>query len=52
MDRTTRAVHQQIAAMGTEVFEVGLFKPTAAEEGRAVMIPRIWDSATLIRSIP
>jgi hypothetical protein len=52
MDRTTRAVQQQIAAMGTQVFEVGLFKPSAAEEGRAVMIPRIWDSATLIRSIP
>ena len=52
MDRTTRAAQQQIAAMGTQVFEVGLFKPSAAEEGRAVMIPRIWDSATLIRSIP
>jgi hypothetical protein len=52
VDRTTRAAHQQIAAMGTQVFEVGLFKPSAAEEGRAVMIPRIWDSATLIRSIP
>lgn len=52
MDRTTRAAQQQIAAMGIQVFEVGLFKPSAAEEGRAVMIPRIWDSATLIRSIP
>jgi hypothetical protein len=52
MDRTTRAAQQQIAAMGTQAFEVGLFKPSAAEEGRAVMIPRIWDSATLIRSIP
>lgn len=52
VDRTTRAAQQQIVAMGTQVFEVGLFKPSAAEEGRAVMIPRIWDSATLIRSIP
>ena len=52
MDRSTRAAQRQIAAMGTQVFEVGLFKPSAAEEGRAVMIPRIWDSATLIRSIP
>jgi hypothetical protein len=51
VDRTTRAAQQQIVAMGTQVFEVGLFKPSAAEEGRAVMIPRIWDSATLIRSI-
>jgi RepB DNA-primase from phage plasmid len=48
----TLAAQQQIAVMGTQVFEVGLFKPSAAEEGRAVMIPRIWDSATLIRSIP
>jgi hypothetical protein len=46
MDRTTRAAQQQIAAMGTQIFEVGLFKPSAAEEGRAIMIPRIWDSAT------
>jgi hypothetical protein len=38
--------------MGAQVFEVGLFKPSAADEGRAVMIPRTWDSATLIRSIP
>ena len=52
MDRTTQAVQQQIAAMGAQVFEVGLFKPSAADEGRAVMIPRTWDSATLIRSIP
>jgi hypothetical protein len=38
--------------MGAQVFEVGLFKPSAADEGRAVMIPRTWDSATSIRSIP
>lgn len=38
--------------MGAQVFEVGLFKPSAADEGRAVMIPRTWDAATLIRSIP
>jgi len=52
VDRTTHAVQQQIAAMGAQVFEVGLFKPSAADEGRAVMIPRTWDSVTLIRSIP
>src|ERR1700753_671987 len=38
--------------MGAQVFEVGLFKPSAADEGRAVMIPRTWDSVTFIRSIP
>lgn len=38
--------------MGAQIFEVGLFKPSAADEGRAVMIPRTWDGATLMRSIP
>lgn len=52
MDRTTQAAQQQIAAMGTQIFEVGLFKPSAADEGRAVMIPRTWDGTTLMRSIP
>ncbi len=52
MDKTTQVVQRQIAAMGAEVFEVGLFKPSAAEEGRAVMIPRTWDAGTLLKSIP
>jgi len=52
VDRTTLAVQQQIAAMGAQVLEVGLFKPSAGDEGRAVMIPRTWDAATLLRSIP
>ena len=52
MDRTTMAVQRQIAAMGAEVFEVGLFKPEAVGEGCAVMIPRTWDAGTLLRSIP
>jgi hypothetical protein len=52
VDKTSQGVRDQIAAMGSQVFEVGLFKPSAADEGRAVMIPRIWDAETLIRSIP
>jgi hypothetical protein len=52
LDKTTQVVRQQIAAMGTSIFEVGLFKPGAADEGRAVMIPRVWDADTVIRSIP
>jgi len=52
VDRTTQAVQQQIAAMGAQVFELGLFKPSAVDEGRAVMIPRTWDATTLIRSVP
>src|SRR6478735_6993416 len=51
MDRTTNAVVQQIKGMGFEVFEIGLFKPTA-EQGEPVMLPRTWDPDTLIRSLP
>src|SRR5690348_18438630 len=36
--------------MGSDVFEVGLFKPDAAR-GEAIMIPRVWDHDALIRSI-
>jgi hypothetical protein len=37
--------------MGADVFEIGLFKPDA-RPGEAIMIPRVWDSETLTRSIP
>ena len=36
--------------MGSDVFEVGLFKPDATR-GEAIMIPRVWDHDALIRSI-
>jgi hypothetical protein len=52
VDRTTQAVRQQIAAMGAQIFEVGLFKPSAVDDGKAPMIPRTWDAGTLVRSIP
>lgn len=38
--------------MGTEVFEVGLFKPSGPDAPEAVMIPRTWDRDTLLRSVP
>ena len=41
MDRTTDAVVRQIKGMGSEVFEIGLFKP-AADRGEPVMLPRTW----------
>ena len=37
--------------MGSEVFEIGLFKPTATGNEPA-MLPRTWDVQTLLRSIP
>jgi hypothetical protein len=51
MDRTAEAVTRQISAMGATVFEVGLFKPEAEAEGKAVMIPRTCDVASVLRSI-
>jgi hypothetical protein len=36
--------------MGADLFEIGLFKPDA-RPGEAIMIPRVWDSVTLMRSI-
>jgi hypothetical protein len=50
MDRTLEAVGRQIAAMGCDVFEVGLFKPEAVSE--PIMLPRTWDSEALMRSVP
>lgn len=50
-DRTGEAVRQQASAMGAGVFEIGLFKPDAAD-GQAVMVPRVWDTDALVRSIP
>jgi hypothetical protein len=49
-NRTVVAVHRQIEAMDAEVFEIGLFKPDA-KDGEAIMLPRVWDRATLLRSV-
>jgi len=49
-DRTVEAVQLQVRAMGATVFEVGLFKPDAGDR-EAVMIPRVWDADSLMRSI-
>jgi hypothetical protein len=50
MGRTFDAVRRQIAAMGSDVFEVGLFNPNVA--GEPIMLPRTWDADTLLRSVP
>ena len=49
-DKTVAAVQSQIRAMGSEVFEVGLFKPDARDR-EPVMLPRTWDHDSLLRSI-
>ena len=48
---TTTAVRQQIAAMGCELFEVGVFRPETAGTD-ASMLLRVWDQDTLLHSVP
>jgi hypothetical protein len=49
--KTTAAVQQQVAAMGSELFEVGLYNPNAAA-GESVMMPRVWEAGTIVKSVP
>jgi hypothetical protein len=37
--------------MGTELFEVGLYDPNVGA-GESIMIPRIWDAGTIVKSVP
>jgi hypothetical protein len=37
--------------MGSELFEVGLYKPDAGA-GEPVMLARVWDAETVVRSVP
>src|SRR4051794_13384319 len=52
-NRTRIAVERQIAAMGADVFEVGLFKPRLPGDGsnEPEMLPRVWDRETFLRSV-
>jgi hypothetical protein len=43
-------MRRQVMAMASEVFEIGLFKPDATGN-EAVMLPRVWDAETLLRSV-
>jgi hypothetical protein len=49
--KTAAAIQQQVAAMKSELFEVGLYDPDAGE-GESVMIPRVWDAVTIVNSVP
>ena len=53
-NRTLLAVEQQIAAMGCEVYEIGLYKPhvSGTDTREPEMLPRTWDRATLLKSVP
>jgi hypothetical protein len=48
---TFEVVRRQVAAMGGELFEVGLYKADAGATEPS-MIPRVWDVQTLLRSVP
>ena len=47
----TTAVRQQVAAMGCELFEVGVFRPETPRTD-AGMLLRVWDLDTLLHSVP
>src|ERR1035438_7461024 len=49
--KTAAAVQQQVAAMGSELFEVGLYKLDAGA-GESIMITRVWDAGTIVKSVP
>ncbi len=49
--KTAAAVQEQVAAMGSEHFEVGLYNPNAGA-GESVMIARVWDSGAIAKSVP
>ena len=51
MTSATTAVRQQIAAMGCELFEVGVFRPETAGTD-ASMLLRVWGPDTLLHSVP
>jgi len=51
-DRTFDAVKDQVNAMATRVFEVGLCKPASGGTAmRREMLPRTWNTDTLMKSI-
>lgn len=52
LEITTQIVRAQVEAMGADVFELGLFRIDAAEGDGPPMLPRTWDVAGLMRSIP
>ncbi len=49
-DKTSEPVEQQVAAMGSELFEVGLYNPDAGAT-ESIMIPRVWNSETILKSV-
>ena len=52
MVQTSELVRKQVEGMKSDVFELGLFRVASSGDRRdAEMLPRAWDSDTLLRSI-
>ena len=50
-DKASLAVERQLVAMGSELFEIGLYNPNAGL-GESIMIPRVWNAETILKSAP
>jgi RepB DNA-primase from phage plasmid len=50
-DKTTLATQLQVTAMASDLFEIGLYNPDAGPIN-SVMIPRVWDSQAVLKSVP
>jgi hypothetical protein len=48
---TFEAVQQQVTSMDVELFELGLYKADA-RASESPMIPRVWDTQTILKSVP
>lgn len=53
MAKTLEAVRLQLAAMGADVLEIGVYRPAREHDQQdAQMLLRTWDAETLMRSLP
>jgi hypothetical protein len=51
INRTSVVIEHQLTAMAADLFEVGLYNPDAGPT-ESVMIPRVWDAETILKSLP
>jgi hypothetical protein len=51
INRTSTAVEHQVRAMAADLYEIGLYDPDAGPT-ESVMIPRVWDAETILKSLP
>lgn len=49
--KTAVAVEEQLSGMASNLFELGLYNPNAVTPTESVMIPRVWASEAVLKSI-